>query len=227
VNLKPDDKPLGPAAPEAAPGPLARDAYEALAERYAAMADAGCGPGFYAGWLAERGAYVTAFDVSPAMVRLARERLQSHATVVEADLEQPLDFVQTATFDLVVSGLALDYARDWAAVFREFHRTLRPGGHLVFSSSHPLADFQIHGAGSYFRTERLTTVWSGFGVRVQVPSYRRPLAAILNPLLEVGFALDRLVEPKPTEEFRRVSPDEHRTLSRRPGFLCVRAVKPA
>lgn len=232
--------------------PIAREAYERLAEPYAAQADAkphnahyerpallsllpdpaglravdaGCGPGFYAGWLADRGAHVTAFDVSPAMVRLARERLGARASVLEADLGAPLPFLASGAYDLAVSGLALDYVADWAAVFAELRRALRPGGALAFSCSHPLADFQLHSAGSYFSTERYAVTWGGFGVRVKVPAYRRPLGAILNPLIAAGFAIDQVLEPQPTEAFRQAAPDEHRALSRRPGFLCVRATR--
>ena len=40
---------------------------------------------------------------------------------------------------------------------------------------------------------------------------------------EAGFALERLVEPLPTEEFRQADPEDYEKLSRQPGFLCVRA----
>src|SRR3954447_2369295 len=43
--------------------------------------DLGCGPGFYAEALADRGALVTAFDASPDLVRRARLRVGSRADV--------------------------------------------------------------------------------------------------------------------------------------------------
>ena len=232
---------------------IAFDAYETLAEVYAAQVetkphnayyerpatlsllpevrgrrvlDAGCGPGVYAAWLVERGAEVVAFDASKKMVRFARERLGARAEVLEADLGRPLDFLEDESFDLVLSALALDYVKDWAAVFGEFHRVLRPAGHLVFSVGHPFPDFFIyHNKGSYFQTELVSLEWRGFGVRVCVPSYRRPLSAAINPLLEAGFVLERLLEPVPTEEFRKKAPEDYEELSRRPGFLCIRARK--
>ena len=230
--------------------PLALQAYEALAERFAALVetkphnahydrpavisllpevegkrvlDAGCGPGVYAEWLLDRGAEVVALDASPKMVRLARERLGERATVLRADLGRPLDFLEDATFDLVLSALALDYVEDWRAVFAEFRRVLRPGGHLVFSVAHPFADFALHNRGDYFETERVALDWTGFGEPVSVPSYRRPLQAVISPLLETGFVLERLLEPTPTERFKDLDPREFERLSRTPGFLCVRA----
>jgi hypothetical protein len=51
------------------------------------------------------------------------------------------------------------------------------------------------------------------------------LGEVINPLLEAGFALERLLEPTPTDEFRAKLPEDYAELMRRPGFLCVRAVK--
>src|SRR5687768_6841087 len=84
--------------------------------------DAGCGPGVYAEWLAGQGAEVVGVDVCPRMVELARLRLGDRATVIEADLGRPLDIIPAASFDLVLSALAMDYVRDWDAAFREFFR---------------------------------------------------------------------------------------------------------
>ena len=58
-----------------------------------------------------------------------------------------------------------------------------------------------------------------------VPSYRRPLGAMIGPLLDAGFALDRLVEPRPTPAFAREDPADYAKLMRRPGFICFRARK--
>ena len=41
--------------------------------------DAGCGPGWYADWLARNGARVVAIDRSSSMVRLTEERLGAPA----------------------------------------------------------------------------------------------------------------------------------------------------
>lgn len=236
--------------------PIALDAYDLLAESYAALVDtkphnayyerpatlsllpdvrnkkvldAGCGPGVYSAWLADRGAEVVAFDVNEKMVQLARERLGTKVRVVQADLGVPLGFLADASFDIVLSALVLNYVRDWGAAFRESYRVLRQGGLLIFSVDHPFADSSIHNENervNYFQTELVEHEWTGFGTPVRVPSYQRPLGAMINPLLEAGFALEQLLEPILTEKFKQQAPQDYEELSRRPGFLCVRAVKP-
>ena len=54
--------------------------------------DAGCGAGPLAAALRDRGAQVTGFDSSPAMVALAQRRLGTDTTVLVADLAEPLPF---------------------------------------------------------------------------------------------------------------------------------------
>ena len=232
---------------------IALEAYEMLAERYAArvdtkahnayyerpatlsllpsvegkrVLDAGCGPGVYAEWLVDHGAEVVAFDVSPKMVRLARDRLQGRARIMEADIGRPLDFLESGSFDQVLSPLALDYVRDWGTAFREFHRVLRRPGHFVPSVWHPSDDFYAHHPdGNYFDIERVENTFSGFGTPVQVPSYRRSLSAMLDPLFGADFVLERLLEPTPIGAFEDQDPEDYRKLMREPGILCIRASK--
>jgi SAM-dependent methyltransferase len=188
--------------------------------------DAGCGPGAYAERLVGRGAEVVGIDVCPRMVELARRRVRGKASFHQADLARPLDFLPAASFDLVVSALALDYVRDWAAAFGEFFRVLREPGCLVFSAGHPSDEFyEHHPEGNYFEVERVDCEWRGFGPAVRVPYYRRPLGEMLGPLLGAGFVLERLLEPRPVPEFQDHDPADYSKLTRRPGFLCFRARK--
>lgn len=189
--------------------------------------DAGCGPGIYAEILVERGAEVVGVDVTPAMVELARQRLGDRATILRHDLEQPLAFAADSSFDVVVCALVLDYIRDWRPVMREFARVLRPGGCLVFSCSHPFFDWHRYGQERYFDVERYRVLWRGLApVVAEMEAYRRPMQEVLNPVVEAGLVLDRLLEPLPTEEFRQADPEVYASLMRSPGFLCVRACKP-
>jgi SAM-dependent methyltransferase len=188
--------------------------------------DAGCGPGAYAEWLADHGAEVVGLDVCPRMVELARRRLGGRASFAVADLGRPLDLFPAGSFDLVLSALTLDYVRDWGAAFAEFYRLLRVPGHLVFSAEHPADVFyEHHPQGNYFEVEAVDYEWRGFGTPVRVPSYRRPLGAMLDPLLGAGFTLERLLEPRPVPQFGDRDPADYEKLMRQPGFICFRARK--
>lgn len=225
--------------------PIAEDAYDALAEEYAAevetnaynaeldfpattalvpdvdgkrVLDAGCGSGLYTEWLLDEGADVVGVDVSEAMLAAARDRVGDRATLQRADLGRPLPF-EDESFDGVVSALVLDYVRDWAATFAEFERVLRPGGFVVCSVTHPFDEFPLPDESNYFSIEERTKEWS-----VEVPYYRRPLTVIANPVLDAGFRLDELAEPRPTEGFRERRPERYEKESKRPVFLSLRAV---
>jgi len=235
--------------------PIALDAYEQLADAYAAhidtkphnayydrpatlsllpdvrgmrVLDAGCGSGVYAEWLLDHGADVVALDASPKMVEFTRRRTQGRAQVHVADLGAPLDMLDSAAFDLVLSPLVMEYIRDWRATFAEFHRVLRPGGLLVVSVQHPFSDFTYYRSKRYFEVEAVQAEWKGFTpVRVRMPCYRRSMEETLNPFADAGFRIERVLEPKPTEEFRKVDPKHYAELMHQPSFVCIRAGKPA
>jgi SAM-dependent methyltransferase len=230
---------------------IAHDAYEKLADSYAELVDTkphnaylerpatlsllpdvwgkraldvGCGTGRYTEWLVENGAEVIGFDASPRMLAHAKERVGERAELRLHDLNEPLDFVEDDSIDLVLAPLVLDYIEDWRPVLVEFRRVLRDDGILVFSVGHPTIDFILkEGEKCYFEVERFDMWWTGFGERVLMPSYRRPLQNITDALQEADFDLDRLVEARPTPEYLDSDPEGYEKVSRRPSFLCIRA----
>jgi hypothetical protein len=52
---------------------------------------------------------------------------------------------------------------------------------------------------------------------------------MIAPLLQGGFVLTDLDEPRPTnpEEYREQAPEEYRRLQTQPWFLCIKAMKPS
>lgn len=187
--------------------------------------DAACGPGLYIEELLRRGAIVTAFDASEEMIALARRRVPDESTrIVRAVLGAPLPFPE-AEFDLVVCALAIHYADDRVAAFRELFRVLRAGGVLVVSTQHPTTDWLRKG-GSYFDVRQEEDRWVRDGVTYPVAFWREPLTSLSAAITEAGFLIERLVEPLPAESMRDVDPEEWAVLHERPGFLLLRLVKP-
>lgn len=233
--------------------PIALDAYEQLAEGYAERAetkaengynehpamrqcigpvdglrvlDAGCGPGFLTrDLLAAGAARLTALDVSPKMIELARARAQGNVEWLVADLAQPLP-LPDASFDLVVSSLAIDYVRDWSVPLAEFHRLLVANGRLVFSVQHPLGSYEWFQPPTAFGVHYCEATWRGFTDEpVVVPDYYRSFEEIINPLLEAGFRLQGLHETRPVEALKAIDPRRYERGTRFPTFMVVSAVR--
>ena len=214
-------------------------AYEELAEHYdrpntlamlpevagKTILDAACGPGKYAEILLSQGASVTGFDISPKMVHLAKQRNGLQGDFFVHDFSQPLTQLEDQSFDMVLCALALHYVEDWSVTIREFYRVLKSRGILVLSIEHPFYEYTFFRSEQYFSVENVQCIWRGFGIPVEVNSFRRPLEACLGPLTDHGFYIDKLVEPKPTAEFANYDPKHFQELNQFPAFLCIRAIK--
>lgn len=192
--------------------------------------DAGCGPGVYAQELVARGATVTACDVSDRMLQFAAERLEleleaGSVCLKKVDLSRPLTMFEDEAFDMVNAPLCLDYIADWRVLFVEFRRLLKPDGVVLFSCGHPAFDAEYFKTKNYFSVESVECVWKGFGKKIRMPSFRRSLEEIVAPVFEAGLILERIHEPRPTDDFKFADPIRYRSLMYRPGFLCVRARK--
>ncbi len=98
------------------------------------VVDIGCGTGFISAALLEKQATVVSLDLAAGMLQQARARLPA-ACYVQADMEQlPLAGSCAAW---LLSSLALQWANDLPACFREWRRVLQPGGHLLCSTFLP------------------------------------------------------------------------------------------
>lgn len=213
----------------------ARSAYNAHYDRPAMMSrlgdlrgldalDVACGAGYYTGELLKRGARVWGFDGSVELVRIARETYGNRARIDRADFDEPLPYPD-ASFDLIVSGLAIHYASDRRATFRELVRILRPGGRCLLSTQHPIADWLRKG-GSYFDVARETDVWRFNGQMHEVRFWREPLGKLCSAATSAGFLIADLIEPLPAPTMRELWPEDDAKLRQEPGFLILDLVKP-
>ena len=185
--------------------------------------DLGCGAGHYAAELLDRGAaQVVGVEGSETLLRAARERLGDRAVLHRHDLEEPLAFLADQSFDLAVMALVHHHIDAREQLLAEIRRVLRPGGTLLVSTTHPTSDWTYFG-GSYFADDRVELPFGdGFAL-----SYRRmTLETFLGELLGAGFVLEKLREPRATDEARLVDPRRYDKTHTQPHFLAVRLRRP-
>jgi SAM-dependent methyltransferase len=180
-----------------------------------------CGNGYLAHKLARLGAEVTAIDASPALIALAKKRsarLQLAIAYHVADAAR-IEVLLDASFDVVVSNMALMDIEDAAGAIREVARVLRTAGRFIASLSHPCfdvpnasawvierADFQTRvwrKTGRYRDAFKGSIPWQLAGPRGfhQTPAFHRPLSWYFRALKDAGLVVAMLEEPVPTEEF--------------------------
>jgi len=154
--------------------------------------DLGCGEGWLARALAERGVRVTGVDAVPALVEAARRlgggdfRVASYEEIAAGALDDVRVDVVVANFALI-GGAAVD------AVVRRMPALLAPGGALVVQTLHPLV---ATGDQPYVDGWRPGS-WAGFGPEFTTPApwYFRTLESWVRLLTESGLRLTELREP--------------------------------
>ena len=154
-----------------------------------------------------------------------------------------------ASFDFVTAFMSLMDIPETERVLVEIFRVLRPGGFLQFSISHPCFETPhrktlrdesgrayAREVGDYFRRldgEVEEWIFSAVPPEVRagtrpfrVPRFTRTLSEWLNLLIDTGFVLERLGEPRPSDEAVRERPrlQSAQVIAL---FLHVRARKPA
>lgn len=165
----------------------------------------GAGAAQCARWLAAQGARPVALDISFRQLQHARRidlgRGGAPVAVVQADAAV-LPFADGA-FDLACSAYgAVPFSADTAALMREVHRVLRPGGRWVFSVTHPIrwafpdepGPEGLTAAASYF--DRTPYVEQDEQGRATYVEHHRTLGDRVRELTGAGFRLLDLVEPE-------------------------------
>lgn len=156
--------------------------------------DVGCGSGPLSAALRDRGAIVTGFDLSPAMIDLARNRLGEGADLRVHDLAAPLPYADAA-FDDVVASLVLHYLEDWTGPLAELRRVLKPGGRLILSANHPFIYPAMHPDADYFGVTEFSFDAEHAGRTVVYTTWHRPLQAMSDAFTSAGFRISVISEP--------------------------------
>lgn len=196
--------------------------------------DLGCGFGWHCIYAKQQGAKrVVGIDLSSKMLEAAKEKSAGLEIEYQQMAIEDIDF-SLQEFDVVISSLAFHYVKDFNLICQKINHCLRPGGHFVFSQEHPVftsrpeQDWILDGSGNrlywpldHYQQEGIRhTSFLGH----TVTKYHRTLERVLNVLIDSGFIIKRVSEPKPSEETLENYP-EMKDENRRPIFLMVSAIK--
>ena len=158
--------------------------------------DIACGNGNYSAYLAERGVSVVAFDYSPKMIELAKNR-QSHLidriefVVADAtDHKSLLSLRRQKPFTKAVSNMAVMDISEIATLFRCVNQMLATNGVFVFATQHPCF---------VTLTEKYMTPHSYYGEAIKGQPqkqcyYHRSLQDIFHVCFQSGFVIDGFYE---------------------------------
>lgn len=156
--------------------------------------DVGCGAGPLSEALRDRGAIMTGFDLSAAMIELARKRLGEDVDLTVGDLAKPLPYADAA-FDDVVASLVLHYLEDWTEPLAELRRVLKPGGRLILSLNHPIVYTALNPDARYFDVAEFSFDAEHAGHTVVYTIWHRPLQAMSDAFTAAGFRISVISEP--------------------------------
>lgn len=106
-----------------------------------AVVEFGCGTGFYTQVLAARSGHLTATDLAPGMLEVAKQNTKSSNVTFQQQDCQHTSFNDSA-FDTVFMSLVLHFT-DPPTALAEMRRILKPGGILIITNPdpHPLTPF--------------------------------------------------------------------------------------
>ena len=171
--------------------------------------------------LANLGAVVTACDISPVAISIARANLAKIGCDVTFLIEdsQSLATLGDRRFDLVFAQYNLCYYEDIRSGCRNWHRVLRAGGRLLLREFHPVtACLRQQPDSEALEVERgyddrkpeyycfdgtpIAQKFGGWQSDLQAVEFFHSVSDIVNAVVDAGFLLDRMVETVATKAGR-------------------------
>ncbi len=207
--------------------------------------DIACGQGMFSRAFTNSKAKVIGTDISKELIALAKRNVPQNAEFHAAPAHA-MPFVPSASIDKAVIVLAIQNIENFADVFAECRRVLKPSGHLFVVMNHPA--FRIPGRTSWEWDEAAKTQYrrvnaylsdsratidmhpsqsreGGATNTKQTVSFHRSLQVYMKALAKHGFAVVKLEEwisHKKSEPGPRAK-EENRIRKEIPLFLYLEA----
>ncbi|KKW11074.1 MAG: hypothetical protein UY50_C0021G0008 [Parcubacteria group bacterium GW2011_GWA2_49_9] len=170
--------------------------------------DLACGQGYFSRAFAGKGALVTGADISPELIKKAREHSPKEITYVVASADT-LTTLKEKSFDVVTVVLALQNIQHLDGTLAECRRVLDKGGRLLLVLNHPA--FRIpkksewgFDEAKHTQYRRVDAYLSESQADIEMApgkkggpttiSFHRPLQLYVKALAKNGFVITRLEE---------------------------------
>jgi ubiquinone/menaquinone biosynthesis C-methylase UbiE len=186
--------------------------------------DIGCGEGHNTRLIARQGATMVGIDIAEVFIQHAVKAEQDEPLGIEYHRASALEVpFPDQRFDFATAVMSLMDVPETGRALSEAFRVIKPGGFLQFSICHPCFDtphrrnlrdeqgktYAIE-VGDYFRNlDGEVTEWLFSAApaelkrkhpRFKIPRFTRTLSQWLNLLIDIGFLIERVEEPRPTDE---------------------------
>jgi ubiquinone/menaquinone biosynthesis C-methylase UbiE len=180
-----------------------------------AVLDVGCGCGLLTAKLGSTANFVTGIDISPTSIRLAQRHCEGLANIafVKGAIEEMQTGGEGYSFSLAVANMSLMAMLRLDAALASLSRLVRPGGHLVFTITHPCFWPQYWNySKEWFRYKEEIVIEAPFHIsldhsdRFTTTHVHRPLEQYATELSKAGFQICRVLEPMPQPEVELLYP---------------------
>jgi 2-polyprenyl-3-methyl-5-hydroxy-6-metoxy-1,4-benzoquinol methylase len=182
----------------------------------------GCGNGQFSRRMAELGANVTATELSPQLVELARKRTEARPEIagrityaqLDASDSEQLAAIAGGPFDAAACNMVIMDMIEVDPLFQAIPQLLKPGGRFVFTIMHPVLnnsggtsfcleerdiDGDIHAEHSMkiyrYRTTGATRGLAMLGQPEKQWYFHRTLSVLFGAAFAAGLVMDGIEEP--------------------------------
>ncbi len=157
-------------------------------------------------------------DLSKKLLKLAQnEEIKNSLGIIyyHASLEDLSHFL-SGEFDMVIANLVLHDLEKLGEALSEFNRVLKKNGELVISLLHPNS-----GKERYFQKGWYKFEWGG--KYKTLASYHRTISDYITALVEEGFLVEKILEPKPITSGLKYK--ELQEWNKKPLFILIKTRK--
>ncbi|MBA3813676.1 MAG: class I SAM-dependent methyltransferase [Alphaproteobacteria bacterium] len=153
--------------------------------------DLGCGDGYDLSELKKKGAHIFGMDASKEMVVLAQQK--NPEGTIKVGLIDNIPFPDQ-TFDVVVSKWAFQAEPSIEPIYKEITRVLKPGGTLIYLTSHPIRQFieKKQNGKDYFKNETVKSVF--FEGKISETGTSHTFNEYFSPAFFSNFTLEKYEE---------------------------------